>query len=185
MKNVLIIVTGLPGTGKTTLGKKIAEKFSLPFVCKDDFKEMLFDVLGSKDREWSQKIGMASYDILYHVTGESLKANKSLIVETNFDPKFANKRIDELQKKYNFIPFQIRCITDGRILLKRFEERVNDQGRHAGHCDADSLEEWEPILKKGKIEALKIKGEIMDINTTDFERLNHEELFDKIKEKLD
>jgi len=77
---------------------------------------------------------MASYDILYHVTGESLKANKSLIVETNFDPKFANERIDELQKKYNFIPFQIQCITDGRILLKRFEERANDQGRHAGHC---------------------------------------------------
>jgi len=49
MKNVLIIVIRLPGTRKTTLGEKIAEKFSLPFVCKDDFKEMLFDVLGSKD----------------------------------------------------------------------------------------------------------------------------------------
>jgi len=28
----LIIITGLPGTGKTTLGKKLAEEFRLPFI---------------------------------------------------------------------------------------------------------------------------------------------------------
>lgn len=47
----LIIITGLPGTGKTTLGRKLAEEFRLPFISKDDIKEFLFDNLGWKDRE--------------------------------------------------------------------------------------------------------------------------------------
>ncbi|MFZ4462043.1 MAG: AAA family ATPase [Patescibacteria group bacterium] len=45
MKSLLIIITGLPCTGKTTLGRKLAEELRLPFVSKDDFKELLFDDL--------------------------------------------------------------------------------------------------------------------------------------------
>lgn len=185
MKPTLIIITGLPGTGKTSLGRKIANNFNLPFISKDDFKEILFDVFGSKDREWSKKIGMASYDILYHIAEEHLKANKSLIIETNFDPSFANKKIFEFSKKYNFTPLQIRCITNGKILFQRFKERSSDSERHEGHCDNDNLEEWRPVLEKGKIEALKIDGETFDVDTTDFEKINYPELFDRIKENLD
>lgn len=185
MKPTLIIITGFPGTGKTSLGKKISNKFDLPFVSKDAFKEILFDVLGTKDREWSKKIGMAGYDILYHITEENLKANKSLVIETNFDPNFANKKIYEFNEKYNFTPFQIRCITDGKILFQRFKERSNDSERHGGHCDNDNLEEWRPVLEKGKLESLEINGETFDIDTTDFKKINYPELFAKIKENLD
>ena len=183
-KTILIIITGFPGTGKTTLGKKIASKFKLPFICKDDFKEILFDILGSKDREWSKRIGMASYDILYHITEENLKANKSLIIETNFDPKFANKKIMELQLKYGFIPFQIRCIAEGSVLIQRFKDRANSSERHKGHCDGDNLDEWSSVLKKGKIEPLEINGETFDLDTTYFKSIDYEVLFNAIKKVI-
>lgn len=70
---LLILITGHPCTGKTTLGKRLAEELNLPFVSKDDFKELLFDTLGWKDREWSKKLGTASYTILYHVAESILK----------------------------------------------------------------------------------------------------------------
>lgn len=178
---VLIIITGFPGTGKTTLGKKISQEFHIPFICKDDFKEILFDVLGCKDRDWSKKIGMVSYDILYHITEENLKAHKSLIIETNFDPKFANKKFLEFKEKYDFLPFQIRCIANGEILFERFKNRANSIERHPGHVDNTNLEEWELLIKKGKIEAIEIGGNILDIETTDFESIDYKKLFDIIK----
>ncbi len=177
----LIIITGLPGTGKTTLGKKLAEEFRLPFICKDDIKELLFDSLGWKDREWSKKIGGVSYDILYFITESLLRAEKSLIVETNFNPKFAEKRFLDLKKKYDFTPFQIRCITDGEILFDRFTKRTNSDNRHPGHIDAGSLDEWRPILLQGKIEAMDIGGEIFDIDTSDFNKVNFKELVSAVK----
>ncbi len=58
-KTSLIIILGPPGTGKTTLGKRIAKDLNLPFVHKDGIKELLFDKLGWSDRVWSRKVGIA------------------------------------------------------------------------------------------------------------------------------
>ena len=181
----LIVITGLPGTGKTTLGKKLAEEFHLPFICKDDIKEILFDGLGWQDREWSQKIGGSSYDLLYYITESLLKAEKSLIIETNFNPKFANRKILDLKEKYNFLPVQVRCIADGEILFERFKKRANSEERHPGHVDSENLNEWRPTLLQGKIEALDIGGDFFDIDTSDFNKVNFNELVDAIKLKTD
>lgn len=41
---LIILITGLPCTGKTTLGYKLAKRYSLPFVHKDGIKELLFEI---------------------------------------------------------------------------------------------------------------------------------------------
>jgi len=119
--------------------------------------------------------------LLYFITESLLKADKSLIVETNFNPKFADKKFLDLKEKYNFVPFQVRCITDGEILLDRFIKRANSNERHAGHVDAESIDEWRSILLQGKIEALNIGGEIFDIDTSDFNKIDYNKLVSAIK----
>src|SRR5688572_29837325 len=88
----LILVLGLPGSGKTTLAKKLAMELTLPLVSKDDIKVMLFDVYGWKDREWSKLAGQASYEIMAYLIVEQLRAGHSLIVESPFNPEFANAK---------------------------------------------------------------------------------------------
>ncbi len=183
-KRTFIIITGLPGTGKTTLGRKLAKELQLPFICKDDIKELLFDGLGWKDREWSKKIGGASYDMLYYVTELLLKAEKSLIIETNFNPEFANQKLLELKEKYHFAPVQIRCFADGEVLFERFKQRAKSTDRHPGHVDGGSLEEFRPILLQGKIEALSMGGETLDVDTTDFDTVDYEKIVSVIKSAI-
>src|SRR5262249_42209328 len=77
----IVIVTGPPGTGKTTLAEKIGEVFQLPVFNKDGIKEILFDTLGWSDREWSKRLGHATYMILYHVMERELAARVSFVVE--------------------------------------------------------------------------------------------------------
>lgn len=46
----VILVNGLPATGKTTLARRIATDLRLPLLAKDAIKETLFDTLGWSDR---------------------------------------------------------------------------------------------------------------------------------------
>jgi hypothetical protein len=57
---LVLIVTGAPASGKTTLGRQLANALGLPYFSKDLFKESLFDSLGWQDRAWSQRVGGAS-----------------------------------------------------------------------------------------------------------------------------
>ncbi|PID51935.1 MAG: serine protease [Candidatus Moraniibacteriota bacterium] len=172
----LIIITGLPGTGKTTIGRKLSHDLHIPFMSKDDFKEILFDTLGCKDRAWSQQLGEVSYDLLYKVTEDMLCAGSSLIIETNFNPKRASKKIMQLQNTIGFNIFQLRFFADGHILFERFKNRALSGNRHKGHCDAENLDNFKDSLLCGTIDKLTVQGEFLDVDTTDFEKVDYQKI---------
>jgi uridine kinase len=87
MKPILILISGFSCTGKTTLAKKIANRYSLPIIGRDEIKESLYDSLGYSDRDWSKKLGIASYDLLYLFINKLLENKQSLITESNFKRK--------------------------------------------------------------------------------------------------
>lgn len=180
-KPLLLIISGAPCTGKTTLGRKIAREFRLPFVSRDDIKESLFDSLGVKDREWSKKLGLASYQVLYQFLESLLQAGRSVIFESNFKPEFDDKRFLDLHKKYDFETLQILCRTEGEVLFERFKNRSKSGERHPGHVDDQNCDEFKGRLLNGEHRALNIGGKVLDIDTTDFASIDCESVFSAIK----
>jgi predicted kinase len=55
----LLVVTGAPATGKSTIATRLATTLGWPLLAKDDLKEALFDVLGTGDRQWSRRLSDA------------------------------------------------------------------------------------------------------------------------------
>jgi adenylate kinase family enzyme len=180
-KTPLIIISGPSCTGKTTLAKKISENFNIPFITKDGIKELLFKDLGWSDREWSKKLGTASYSILHYFLESMLAVNKPLIIESNFKSEFESKIILDKITKYNYLPIQIMCQCDGQILFERFKKRSESGQRHPGHCDTSNYDEFKEILLKGKFEPLAIGGEIIIFDSTDLNNLDYESVLTKVK----
>lgn len=165
---ILIIVTGAPCTGKTTIAQQLAGKFLLPFVHKDGIKERLFDRLGWKDdRQWSKLLSLASYDLLYYFIEAQLKAGRSLIAEANFKADIDTQQILDLQAKFSFTPFQIFCYTDPEILIRRFVERSDSVERHPGHIDQTMAADIRASLLKNEYRPLEVGGQLFEIDTTD------------------
>ncbi len=180
-KPLLIIISGPSCTGKTILAKKISEKFKIPFFTKDGIKEILFDDLGWSDREWSKKLGVASYSILHYFLDSILATGNPLIMESNFKPEFETKEISDRVKKYNYLPLQIMCQCDGQVLFERFKKRSESGARHPGHCDNSNYDEFKGLLLKGKFEPMDIGGETIIFDSTDLNNLDYESVLNKIK----
>ncbi len=180
-QNLLIIVSGSPGAGKTTLARRIARELGLPLLARDDIKELLFDTLGWSDRQWSRKLGLASWRVLYHLLEELLKANQSLVVESNFRKEFASKELGALQRKYRFETVQVLCRADGEVLLERFKQRAESGERHPGHVDHLNYDEFEAVLRQGGWDVLEIDGRVVTVDTTDFAAMDYGQIVNDIQ----
>jgi predicted kinase len=163
-RTIVVIVTGPPGAGKTRLGKWLARELGLPFIGKDDIKELLFETLGWKDREWSKRLGQASFELLFHFLECHLAAAKSVVVETAFIPEFHNARFSELQDKYGFELVQIVCTACEEILHKRFADRCTSGERHPGHVDhLATHDQFVEVLRTGRYAPLEIDGMLLGL----------------------
>jgi predicted kinase len=182
--SMLIIVTGLPCSGKTNLGRRISRQFKIPFISKDGFKERLFDTLGWSDRAWSKKLSGASYEMMFYALEELIEVGQACVLEANFDPKVHSEPLAKITQKFHTRVLQIHCVTQPEILLERFKSRWKNGERHVGHADEVMLPEME-LLVKQKILPLELPGPVFELDTTDLEHLETAPLFTTLRTEIE
>jgi predicted kinase len=180
----LIIITGPPCSGKTTLGRRIASELRLPYLHKDGIKELLFDNLGWCDREWSRKLGRASNELLFHFAETQLAVGYSLILEGNFEASKATSQLIVLKSKIDFEAIIIQCVASREVLFQRFKARSESSERHPGHLDHQLLTEFESSSYDKIRYRLEISSPIIEIDTTDFDKINYDYWIDKIRTQV-
>lgn len=181
-KSALIIVSGPPSTGKTTLAKAISQKFAIPLISKDNLKEILFDTLGWKDRDWSKRLGSASFALMHYTLDSFMITGQPIIIEGNFKPEFESSEIISRLQKFNYSAVQIMCQSDGQILFDRFKKRSESGQRHPGHCDTGNYDELKNDLLKGKYEPLDINLPVIIFDSTNLNQVNYSSVFDQLSQ---
>lgn len=189
----LIIIAGMPATGKSTLAKKISEKLQIPILEKDEIKEEMFDTLGYANLTEKRKLDIAANAILLRCTASLLKGGQSLIIVNNFDSDMSGnvqKIIDEAG---------CSCVTvflngSSDVLYRRYVERDKKHLRHQGHTFIDrypphpednvdlcmTKEYFKDRFEKSGMADFSIKGDRIDVDATYPEKINVNELIERI-----
>lgn len=177
----LIAVSGAPGTGKTTLGRRLAADLQLPYFGKDLIKEALFDSLGAKDREWSARLGVASIRLLFELIEGQLRAGRSLVAESNYRREYDVPRFEAFRERYTFRMVEVHCKADRQVLFSRLEQRSDSGERHAGHADREVFAELDEALSHGAFDPLALADVIVVDTTTEFACVDYDATLSAIR----
>lgn len=184
MPTPVILITGHPATGKTTLARFLARALGLPLVCKDDIKECLFETLGWQDAGLAQRLAGATWELLYLHVEQLLAARVATIVESNFDPQFANAHWRRLSERYPLRVVQIRCECAPDILLARYQARIDQGQRHPGHADAGNQARFQRAIQAGPLEWIDIPCRKLAVDTTVVSTEQYPQLAVRLQQEL-
>jgi predicted kinase len=155
---LLVVVTGMPAAGKSTLAESLSRSLELPLIARDALKEQLYETLGDGDLDWSARLGAAAFALLFDVARALLETGTDVIVEANFfsgtEPQFAALPQHRV--------LQIHCHAPLDLLMARYTARP----RHRGHHDAEKVGELPVRYASGAHEPLGLSGEMLGVDTS-------------------
>jgi predicted kinase len=144
-QSLLIVVSGLPGSGKTTLARAIGTRLRAPVVERDRFAEVCFDALGAESPAVAD-LGSVSYELLFHVAREFMASGRPLVVESNFSRVRHADQLRALLGESGYRPVELHCRTPGEVLLERYAARATSGTRHRRHDDVNRIEEFRAVF---------------------------------------
>lgn len=164
----LVIISGASASGKSHLADVIHEQTGFPLISKDHFKEAMMNVFPPDNRKESEKLGTASWKLLYVALEQLVGFVPGLVVEANFHADYDNSTLQKLASACEAT--LVYCHTDVETTIHRIEARKEDPSRHPGHFDKEALPTVIEQIEKGS-HRLKLNDvHAIDVDsTTDFD----------------
>lgn len=155
----LIILAGLPGTGKTTLGRKLSRRLNY-FYLRIDCIEAPFALRNSKAGQYGE-----GYEALINLAYENLILDHNVIIDTVNPLHISRKMFSQLAErtKAETIQFEIKT-KNSFIHRSRVENRTSD-------IDSLNVPTWSDVIKREYEEwDTELDGKNHEIWTDDFEK---------------
>lgn len=137
----LIIICGLPGTGKTTLANELSKNLKIFCLHKDSVKESLYDSLKMKSLEDSKILGYPSVKTILDLAEENIARGVDVIIESPFNFENDREVFEEFKSKYSVEIYTIILELETAERKQRFLERE----RHVSHHDEQRERQYEEV----------------------------------------
>jgi aminoglycoside phosphotransferase family enzyme/predicted kinase len=143
---VLVIVAGLPGTGKTTVAAALARELGATVLSTDKIRDE-----GPRRPGFSRAAKGGVYDTMFERAGERLRAGRSVILDATFYLERLRARGRAAGRGAGAPVFVVEVIAPERIVRERMDRRLHAaRGRRAAGFEVHGAirKSFEPVRGK-------------------------------------
>ncbi len=125
----LVLISGHPGSGKTSVGRPLAAELDLPLLSKDIIKEALASLTsrGLISVGESKMLGSVAFDVFF----ELLREGMSAVLDASRNPAGLAPSLRALPQRL----IEVRCHGASDLARSRYIGRASQ--RHWVHADRD------------------------------------------------
>ena len=177
-----VIVQGMPGSGKTTIARYLAENLNIGCISKDDIKELMGDNLGiPSNAADNAAYGMAASSAHFAIMNGIASIDKPFVVESAYWADIATPRFAALDAEgVSLLQVHVWCDYDER--QQRFARRIAEGGRHTVHADGLYAGDKDTEELKHRYRPIEIEGiETILFDSTSATESDRKALLGKVK----
>lgn len=157
IENKIILIGGMPASGKTTLGKLLAKTLKLPYLDKDTLCDKYTNYVVAKetfpnDRSselYTKTLRNLEYEIMFHVALEQVSLELCPVLVSPFSSEFIDedkmkemeRRLKEVNPNYEMVSVLVEADPD------EVKEKIVERNRKE---DSEKINQWETYIQ-GKI----------------------------------
>ncbi|MFF0265140.1 AAA family ATPase [Kribbella sp. NPDC004536] len=133
-KPMLVVVSGPPGTGKTTLAHRIATAIGCPAICRDEIKEGMAHATPDFVPGPGDPLTMRTLSTFFDVIGLLVGRGTTVVAEAAFQDRLWTPGLSPLLGRADLRI--VHCTTSAEVALERITARSGADPRRAAHEDA-------------------------------------------------
>ena len=118
----VIVVTGPPGSGKTTLTHKLSKELGCPAICRDEIKVGYVLTRNKSHEELGDDVNANVSDIFFEVVNTYLKYGVTIIIEAAFQHKVWAPRLQGIKNMASLK--LVICNVDSLLAFERRQRRL-------------------------------------------------------------
>jgi predicted kinase len=132
-KPTLIVISGPPGAGKTTLAHRLARRIGCPAICRDEIKEGMVHATPGFVPAVTDPLTMRTFPTFFNVLQLLLEAGVTVVGEAAFQDRLWRQGLEPL------LPLAdvkiVHCVVDAAVAHARMVRRMTDNPLRRAHVD--------------------------------------------------
>jgi predicted kinase len=162
---ILVVISGPPGAGKTTLAHLLARTIGCPAICRDEIKEGMVHAAGNAAAEPGDDLNLRTLPTFFQVLELLLNAGVTTVAEAAFQDRLWRPQLQPLRRLADIRI--VHCHVTADTARARIHRRQSENPTRRAHADPHLIGRQQHADRHDSFHRVELDVPQIDVDTSD------------------